>query len=66
MGIEWDINLQADNGVKKAVSFLDAYDLTKDDCDSIMELCKISGKSDVMSQIPPKVSYQYCAYNLLH
>ena len=47
--------LQAENGVKKVVSFLDSYDITKEDWDNMVELCKLPGKPDVMSQIPPKV-----------
>jgi len=38
------------------VSFLESYDLTKDDWDNVMEMCKLPGKPDIMSQIPPKVS----------
>ena len=48
--------LQAKNGVKKVVSFLDSYDITKEDWDNMVELCKLPGKPDVMSQIPPKVT----------
>ena len=47
--------LQAEEGVKEVVSFLDSYDITKDDWDNIMELCKLPGAPDLMSQIPPKV-----------
>ena len=34
---------------------MESYDITKDDWDNVMEMCKLPGKPDVMSQIPPKV-----------
>ena len=46
---------QAENGVKEVVSFLESYDITKDDWDNVVELCKLPGTPDVLSQIPAKV-----------
>ena len=46
---------QAENGVKEVVSFLESYDITKDDWDNVVELCKLPGTPDILSQIPPKV-----------
>ena len=47
--------LQVENSVKKVVSFLNSYDITKEDWDNMVELHKLPGKPDMMSQIPPKV-----------
>ena len=41
-----------------AVSFLEQYNLTKEDWDNIIELCKLPGKPDLLALIPPKVCIQ--------
>ena len=50
---------QAENGVKEVVAFLESYDITKDDWDNVMELCKLPGTPNVLSQIPPKVMHTW-------
>ena len=48
---------QGNEGVSEVVSAMDAYDLVRDDWDSILELGQLKGRPDVASQIPSKVTF---------
>ena len=38
------------------------YDLTREDWDSIVEICQFPGKPDVVAKIPTKVHMHLCIY----
>ena len=63
-----DPSLQTTDGVAEVVKCLDDYCLTREDWDSIVEICQFPGKPDLVAKIPTKVrvctSYLYsCSSN---
>lgn len=46
---------QGTEGVSEVISLLDAYDLTREDWDSIVELAHFKGRPDILPLIPSKV-----------
>ena len=57
--------MQGTDGASMVVSLLDAYDLTREDWDSIVELAHYKGRPEVPSLIPAKVSLDLAASALL-